>query len=208
MTVVYLERKIVFGGVLIVAVAFVFGVVIGFFGKTSGNDLADAPAFERLVQDKFRDEQEMMQKVMDGVDTDKIKSYFEVLTKEPHIAALRRDKELVKWIQNEWKSAGLDHVELAEYDVYLSWPNQTNPNKIYLRDEDGNVRFTSKHKEKELREGDDHKDFIHAFNGYAPASDLDINLSDVVYTHFARVEDLQKLEEMGISLEGKICLAR
>ena len=91
------------------------------------------------------------------------------------------------------------------------------------------MRFTSKHKEVELREGDDHKDFVHAFNGYAPAGDVEVDISDVVYTHYTRVEDLQELgeiwkiqnrfksaprrlslfsEKMGISVNGKICLAR
>jgi len=34
-----------------------------------------------------------------------------------------------------WTQMGLENVHLAEYDFYLSWPNQTNPNKIYLLDE-------------------------------------------------------------------------
>ena len=61
------------------------------------------------------------------------------------------------------------------------------------QDENGEVQFTSKHKEVELREGDDHKDFVHAFNGYAPAGDVEVDIADVVYTHYARVEDLQEL---------------
>ena len=45
---------------------------------------------------------------------------------------------------------------------------QTNPNKIYLLDGNGETLFTSKHKEVELREGDDHPNFIDAFNAYTP----------------------------------------
>ncbi len=207
MTVIYLERKIILGGALVVAVAFVFGVLIGFFGKSGGNENG-GPMFERLVQDKFQVEQEMVRKLIADVDATKIRSFHQELTREPHIAALKRDKELVTWMVEQWKAAGLDRVELAEYDFYLSWPNQTNPNKIRLLDDQGAVRFTSKHKEEELRPGDDHTDFVHAFNGFAPAGDLDVDLADVVYTHYARVEDLQKLESMGLSVKGKICMAR
>ena len=57
------------------------------------------------------------------------------------------------------------------------------------------MQFESKHKEVELREGDDHKDFVHAFNGYAPAGDVEVDIADVVYTHYTRVEDLQELGE-------------
>ena len=33
----------------------------------------------------------------------------------------------------------MENVHLAEYEFYLSWPNQTNPNKIYLIDEKNQV---------------------------------------------------------------------
>ena len=35
------------------------------------------------------------------------------------------------------KKQGLDKVDLAEYDFYLTWPNSTNPNFIRLLDENG-----------------------------------------------------------------------
>ena len=31
---------------------------------------------------------------------------------------------------------------------------------------------------------------------------------DLVYVHYARIEDMQKLKKLGISVEGKICMAR
>ena len=49
---------------------------------------------------------------------------FKQLTKEPHIAGQRRDNELTKLIQKAWMDMSFDHVELAEFDFYLSWPNQ------------------------------------------------------------------------------------
>ena len=63
MTVVYLDRKVVLGGALALALAFVFGVVIGYFGKSggSGEGGMSGPMFERLVADKFVDEQQLVQ---------------------------------------------------------------------------------------------------------------------------------------------------
>ena len=63
MTVVYLDRKIVLGGVLVLALAFVFGVVIGYFGNGGSSSEAgmSGPMFERLVADKFVDEQQLVQ---------------------------------------------------------------------------------------------------------------------------------------------------
>ena len=37
---------------------------------------------------------------------------------------------------------------------------QTNPNKVYLLDAEGNTIFTSKHKEEVLRKGDEHPEFV------------------------------------------------
>ena len=51
---------------------------------------------------------------------------FKELTKEPHIAGQRRDNELTKLIQKAWMDMSFDHVELAEFDFYLSFPNQVN----------------------------------------------------------------------------------
>ena len=55
----------------------------------------------------------------------------------------------------------------------------------------------------ELREGDDHADFVHAFNGYAPAADVEVDIADLVYTHYTRVEDLQELGEIKDSAEER-----
>ena len=72
-------------------------------------------------------------------------------------------------------------------------------------DENGSTIFTSKHKEEPLREGDDHPDFIHAYNAYTPPGTVE---GDLVYVHYARVEDLKQLKDWGIDLKGKICMAR
>merc|ERR1712156_1160797 len=75
-----------------------------------------------------------------------------------------------------------------------------------MLDGNGDIIFTSQHKEKELREGDDHPEFVHAFNAYSPPGTVE---GDLVYVHYARVEDIRKLKtELGIDLKGKICMAR
>ena len=73
-------------------------------------------------------------------------------------------------------------------------------------DSNGKTLFASKHKETELRKGDDHPEFIHAFNAYTPPATVE---GDLVYVHYARVEDFRKLKtELGIDVKGKICMAR
>jgi len=159
-----------------------------------------------LAKGDFATEQKMIAKALEDVDAKRLRRYLKYLTDQPPIAAQDRDDRLTDWIMSNWLEAGIDKVELATYDFYLSWPNQTNPNAVQLLDAEGKVRFTSRYKEDELRKGDDSPSFVHAFNGYAPAGDV---TADVVYVHYARVQDLEQLEsDLGISLKGKICMAR
>ena len=47
----------------------------------------------------------------------------------------------------------------------------------------GNERFKSHYKETELRKGDDHPNFVHAFNAYAPAGTI---TGQLVYVNYGR----------------------
>ena len=187
------------------ASVFIFGVVIGYFGKPS--TVSDNSLMRALVADKLVASPDLVFNVMKEIDTNMIRDYLKELSKEPHIAGLKRDNELTEWIKTKWEDAGLDHVDLAEYDFFLSWPNHTNPNKIHLLDGAGAIQFTSQHKEKELQEGDDHPNFIHGYNAFTPAGTVE---GDLVYVNYARVEDIRELEDLlgRDFIKDKICIAR
>ena len=74
-----------------------------------------------------------------------------------------------------------------------------------------------------FRAEDEHPDFIHAFNAYSPPGDVTGDLVFVPsllkiltftwsimfsYVNYGTVEDIQKLEELGISLQGRIAISR
>ena len=67
------------------------------------------------------------------------------------------------------------------------------------------VQFTSRHKEDVLRPEDEHPDFVHSFHGFSPAGDV---TGELVYVNYGRVEDIQTLQELGVSLDGKIAISR
>ena len=67
------------------------------------------------------------------------------------------------------------------------------------------VQFTSRHKEDVLRAEDEHPDFIHSFHGFSPAGDV---TGELVYVNYGRVEDIKALQDLGLSLEGKIAISR
>uniref|UniRef100_A0A452INP2 glutamate carboxypeptidase II n=1 Tax=Gopherus agassizii TaxID=38772 RepID=A0A452INP2_9SAUR len=64
-------------------------------------------------------------------------------TQRPHLAGTAENLRLAQQIQAQWKEFGLDSVELAHYDVLLSYPNETNPNYISIIDEHGTEIFNT-----------------------------------------------------------------
>ena len=57
-----------------------------------------------------------------------------------------------------------------------------------------------------MRKGDEHPEFVHAYNGFTPPATIE---GDLVYVHYGRVEDFRKLKtELGVDVKGKICMAR
>ncbi len=170
-----MEKRVLILCAVAAAASLVVGILIGHFaiGKGGGGGGRGSRAEGQTGggggghrgSRQFDSEQAMIADVIRDVDTKRLRSYLKFLSDQPHIAAQERDERLTEWMMREWEDAGLDKVKLATYDFYLSWPNQTNPNKVFLLDGNGRTKFTSRHKEEELREGDDSPDFIHAFNG-------------------------------------------
>jgi len=190
------ERGVLLLGAVATLSALILGILIGVFGVAS----PQGPP----TRDRFQDK-EFMDSVLSDIKEDKLRSFLQELSREPHIAAARRDRELVKWMKESWEEAGVETVSLATYDILLSYPNLDKPNKIHLLDEKGQVQFTSRHQEEVLRPEDAHDEFIHAFNAYSPPGDV---TGELVYVNYGRVEDLQELEELGVSLTGKIAISR
>ena len=101
---------------------FGLGISIGYLSRGSKKEHNDNSE-DDTIQDQFANEAELIKEILENVSTDNLRSYLQELSKEPHIAGQERDNKLTEWIQKEWKEMGLDHVELATYDLYLSWPN-------------------------------------------------------------------------------------
>ena len=57
------------------------------------------PKSEFWIPARFANEQEMIKEALDNVNTDYLRNYHETLTKEPHIAGMKRDIELTNYIK-------------------------------------------------------------------------------------------------------------
>lgn len=193
------------------AIGLLIGGLIGHFGtsKVSDGVKEKIRTYEKLVEDKWEHEAESKQRLLDLVNPDNLRNNLKELTKRPHLAGTARDDELAILIQQRFIEAGFDSSELVPYNVLLSNPDHSNPNLITLTNGAGQVVFTSKYKEEGLHPDDDDPEFVHAFNAYTPAGDVQTNPgTGVVYVNYGRVEDFDLLEERGIDVTGHIVMAR
>ena len=102
MAFVFLDKRNVIIGVVILAVIFSLGVIIGYYGHENppGKDRSEAEALiSSIMDDQFVNEKDLVLEAMESVSTETLRVYLKYLTKEPHIAGHRRDNELILWIQ-------------------------------------------------------------------------------------------------------------
>ncbi|KAB0400527.1 hypothetical protein E2I00_016885 [Balaenoptera physalus] len=181
------------GALVLAACLFVLGFLFGWFIKSSSG-ATNIP--QHSVKKAFLDE----------LKAENIKTFLYNFTWIPHLAGTEQNFQLAKQIQSQWKEFGLDSVELAHYDVLLSYPNKTHPNYISIIDEDGNEIFNTSLFEPPPPGYENVSDVVPPFSAFSPQG---MPEGDLVYVNYARTEDFFKLErDMKINCSGKILIAR
>uniref|UniRef100_A0A8D1VVC9 Uncharacterized protein n=1 Tax=Sus scrofa TaxID=9823 RepID=A0A8D1VVC9_PIG len=182
------------GALVLAAGLFVLGFLFGWFIKSPNE--ADNISPQHNVKKAFLDE----------LKAENIKTFLYNFTRIPHLAGTEQNFQLAKQIQSQWKEFGLDSVELAHYDVLLSYPNKTRPNYISIIDEDGNEIFNTSLFEPPPPGYENVSDVVPPFSAFSPQG---MPEGDLVYVNYARTEDFFKLErDMKINCSGKILIAR
>jgi N-acetylated-alpha-linked acidic dipeptidase len=122
------------------------------------------------------------------------------LSLQPHMAGTPAQARTRDYVINQMKSWGLE-TEVRSYRVWMPHPVSTRvwrivPNPVEL----------------DLKEGVVPEDTtssaypqVMAFNGYGAAGDV---RGDVVYVNYGLIEDYAQLDSMGVSIKGKIAVAR
>nr|XP_054950709.1 glutamate carboxypeptidase 2 isoform X2 [Pan paniscus] len=147
-----------------------------------------------------------MKAFLDELKAENIKKFLYNFTQIPHLAGTEQNFQLAKQIQSQWKEFGLDSVELAHYDVLLSYPNKTHPNYISIINEDGNEIFNTSLFEPPPPGYENVSDIVPPFSAFSPQG---MPEGDLVYVNYARTEDFFKLErDVKINCSGKIVIAR
>lgn len=129
------------------------------------------------------------------------RQHLETLTREPHLAGSPENRRVAEYLAQSMAAAGL-RVERFPYDLYM--PTSIGEVKVELVTP---LRMPLNIYEDIVPEDPFSADprIGHGWNAYAGSGDV---TAEVVYANYGRKEDFEKLEAMGVSLKGKIAIAR
>ncbi|KHJ89671.1 hypothetical protein OESDEN_10498 [Oesophagostomum dentatum] len=81
--------------------------------------------------------------LLSNINPENIKANLRTFTKDPHLAGSEANKRVAHEIVQLWSSAGLEDVHTIPYEVLLSYPDFTTPNRVSISDSDGKLIFKS-----------------------------------------------------------------
>ncbi len=164
-----------------------------YLATAQSNDgfLAQSQTKEKQVEDYF----------LETVDFDQYKIHLKTLTQKPHVAGSKANEEVRDYMANVMKNAGMK-VDLYPYDIYMSKNPGTSLIELVtpIREPLNQQEF--------ILEGDAYSssaDLWKGWNAYSGSGDV---TAEVVYANYGTKEDFEKLKELGVSVKGKIVLAR
>lgn len=150
--------------------------------------------------DNANDQWELEKQIRELIEPSAFRAHLYEVSSEPHIAGTPESRRVIQYIGDAMKSAGLE-VNFYDYDVLLAEPGSV---KITIELDDPLV-LQNRENEYDQDPWSSHPALTHGWNAYSGSGKVS---SEIVYVNYGRLEDFQKIDSMGINLDGKIALAR
>lgn len=132
------------------------------------------------------------------------RSWLRTLTEEPHVAGTPADRKTAEFVVAKLRQWGWK-ADIAEYEVLLNYPTPNSINAtLELTRPDRKPLPTFEEPIATDKDSVSRAAFP-AFHGYGISGSAQ---GQVVYANYARPEDFDALEAMGVDVRGKIVLAR
>ena len=149
-----------------------------------------------------RTERQWEEKLRAIPSPDNLRADMQHLSARPHNVGSAYDKENAEWIAAKFKEFGLDtHIE--QFDVLYPTPKERAVELV-----EGGPKFTAKLQEPALPQdptSGQQSEQLPTYNAYSIDGDITAAL---VYVNYGIPEDYEQLERLGISVKGKIVIAR
>jgi N-acetylated-alpha-linked acidic dipeptidase len=122
------------------------------------------------------------------------------ITSEPHMAGTEASHRVAEWLRDQYRGYGFD-AEIVSYSVWLAQPREI---KLELTAPDKKILATPE-QPFEVDPDTSNKNIVAGFNTFSPSGDV---TAPVVYVNYGMQADYRELDKLGISVAGKIAIAR
>jgi len=122
------------------------------------------------------------------------------LTSEPHMAGTEASRRVAEWLRDEYRSFGFE-AEIVSYSVWMPQPREV---KLELTQPETKTLASPEQPIDVDKDTYDNRAVV-AFNSYSPSADVS---APVVYLNYGTRSDYEQLARLGVSVEGKIVIAR
>lgn len=170
----------------------------GAFSQTNSRSGAPARGF---LPGQWEEQREIEERFRAVPDPARLREYMTYMSEEPHIAGLGEGSlRVAQYALEKFRSFGLD-AEIERTEALMPLPVDRHVEVL------GPEPYTMRLIEPGVPEDKDSSDAARLPSYHAYAADGDVS-GEVVYVNYGIPEDYEKLAELGISVEGKIALAR
>ena len=192
-----MNRSIAVGSVLLSGLALALAAAykvaeVSADDQTLAGYSSESSRVERQWEEKFRE----------IPSPDNLRAYMQHLSARPHNVGTVYDRENAEWIAAKFKDFGLDtHIE--QFDVLYPTPKERLVELV-----EGGPKFSAKLQEPALPEdptSNQQAEQLPTYHAYSKDGDV---TAPLVYVNYGIPEDYEQLDRMGVSVKGKIVIAR
>jgi len=161
---------------------------------------AGASAIHGFHRDSLSREREIESLILGLPDAARVEAHARLLTEDPHLAGTAENDRVARYIFDRFREAGLE-TEMTSYSVYLGYVKSALLEQVAPEPR----RLTNPEEgAAEDKDGSDPRAAL-TWNAYSPSCDL---TREAVYANYARPEDFDALDRLGISVKDRLVLAR
>src|SRR6202050_5694135 len=160
----------------------------------------DTPGIRAFAPARVAAEHALEQQMRAIPDPARAESNLRRITSEPHMAGTEASHRVAEWLRDQYRSYGFD-ADIVSYSVWLAQPREV---QLELAAPDKRTLATP---EQPFAVDPDtsNKNIVAAFNAFSPSGDV---TAPVVYVNYGMQADYRELEKLGVSVAGKIVIAR
>src|ERR1700734_4448158 len=157
-------------------------------------------AIRGFTRPRVEPERELEQKLRAIPDPAHAESNLRHITSEPHMAGTEGSHRLAEWLRDQYRSYGFD-AEIVTYSAWLGLPREVSLELVPPEKK----KLATPERPYEVDKNSANANAVGAFNAFSPSGEV---TAPVVYVNYGTQEDYRALASMGISVAGKIALAR